>query len=161
MSDTAITRAATTARPDTATPDAGPRPSLAFPELSLRVRPVDDPVLAQLGHDPRSAYAERFWLSILGPSALLFLRRLAAELDHQPNGFDLDLVACAQDLGLGSRGGKHSPMWRTLDRICRFGLATRNGPNVAIRRHLPPLTVRQLERLPRHLQEAHASRTER
>ncbi len=131
-------------------------PPPAFPELSLHISPLDDPVLAQLGHDPRSDYVEQFWLSILGPSAVLFLRRVARRLEHEPDGFDLDLVACAQELGLGAKGGKHSPMWRTLDRICRFGLATRNGPNVAMGRHLPPLTMRQLERLPAHLRQAHA-----
>lgn len=129
-----------------------------FPELSLRVLPLEDPVLAQLGHDPRSDYVETYWLSILGPSAVLFLRRLAAQFDREPEGFELDLVACAQELGLGSKGGKHSPMWRTLDRICRFGLATRNGPNVALNRHLPPLTMRQIDRLPTHLQRAHQAR---
>ncbi len=134
-------------------------PPPVFPELSLRISPLDDPVLAQLGHDPRSDYVEQFWLSILGPSAVLFLRRVANQLNAArtpPEGFDLDLVACAQELGLGSKGGKHSPMWRTLDRICRFGLATRNGPNVALGRHLPPLTMRQVDRLPAHLQRAHA-----
>lgn len=127
----------------------------SFPELSLRVSALNDPVLDQLGFDPRSDYVERYWLSILGPSAVLFLRRIAAELEEQPDGFDLDLVACAQELGLGSKGGKHSPMWRTLDRICRFGLATRNGSAVVLHRHLPPLTMRQVERLPPHLRTLH------
>ena len=126
-----------------------------FPELSLRVSALDDPVLDQLGFDPRSDYVERYWLSILGPSAVLFLRRIAAALEDQPEGFDLDLVAWAQELGLGSKGGKHSPMWRTVDRICRFGLATRNGSAVALHRHLPPLTMRQVERLPAHLRTQH------
>jgi hypothetical protein len=34
----------------------------------LPVRPWPDPVIDALGHDPRSAYVERFWLGILGPS---------------------------------------------------------------------------------------------
>ena len=138
---------------------SSPQPPLTaaspFPELSLRVSPQDDPVLAQLGFDPRSDYVERYWLSILGPSAVLFLRRVAAAFDEQPDGFDLDLVEWAQELGLGSKGGKHSPMWRTLDRICRFGLASRNGPNVTLCRYVPPLTRRQIERLPAHLQQSH------
>ncbi len=132
-----------------------PNPTQYFPELSLRISALEDPVLAQLGFDPRSDYVERYWLSILGPSAVLFLRRVATRFDTEPNGFDLDLVEWAQELGLGGKGGKHSPMWRTLDRICRFGLASRNGPNVAFRQFLPPLTSRQIERLPAHLQRAH------
>jgi len=126
-----------------------------FPELSLHISALEDPVLAQLGFDPRSDYVERYWLSILGPSAVLFLRRVASAFEEQPEGFDLDLVAWAQELGVGAKGGKLSPMWRTLDRLCRFGLATRNGPNLAMHRHLPPLTRRQIERLPAHLQIEH------
>ena len=151
-----MTSTESTPSPTTNAPSSAP-PQTTFPELSLHVRPLEDPVLAQLGHDPRSDYVEQFWLSILGPSAVLFLRRLATHLDHDPDGFDLDLVECAQELGLGSKGGKHSPMWRTLDRICRFGLASRSGPHVSLHRHLPPLTARQIERLPAHLRQAHHS----
>ena len=28
----------------------------------------DDPVLDAIGHDPRSPYVERYWLSLLGPA---------------------------------------------------------------------------------------------
>jgi hypothetical protein len=158
MSDAPSTRSARPISP--VSPGATEQPAHipvtpSFPELSLHVSPFEDPVLAQLGFDPRSPYVEQFWLSILGPSAVLFLRRVATRLEAEPEGFELDLVEWAQELGLGSKGGKHSPMWRTLDRICRFGLASRNGPNVAFRRHLPPLTSRQIERLPTHLQRAH------
>ena len=34
---------------------------------SLFVAPWPDPVIDQVGHDPRSVYVERFWLGILGP----------------------------------------------------------------------------------------------
>ncbi|MFV0526368.1 MAG: hypothetical protein ACK5RL_17935 [Acidimicrobiales bacterium] len=50
----------------------------------LLVRPWPDPVLDEMGHDPRSAYVEQFWLSILGPSAVLLLRRLARGLERSP-----------------------------------------------------------------------------
>ena len=95
------------------------------------------------------------------PSAVLFLRRVAARFEAEPEGFELDLVEWTQELGLGAKGGKHSPMWRTLDRICRFGLASHNGSNVAFRRHLPPLTSRQIERLPTHIQRAHEAQSNR
>ena len=36
---------------------------------ALRVTPWPDPVLDVLGHDPRSWYAETFWLPTLGPTA--------------------------------------------------------------------------------------------
>src|ERR1044072_7549640 len=44
----------------------------------LPVRPWPDSVIDALGHDPRSAYVERFWLGILGPSTTWLLRYLAA-----------------------------------------------------------------------------------
>ena len=52
-----------------------------FPESRLEIRPWPDPVLDNLGHDARSPYVERYWLPILGPSATLLVRRLAAALD--------------------------------------------------------------------------------
>jgi hypothetical protein len=38
------------------------------PPTTLTVRPWPDGVIDALGHDPRSAYVEQFWLGILGPS---------------------------------------------------------------------------------------------
>ncbi|MEM8922574.1 MAG: hypothetical protein AAGD35_03660 [Actinomycetota bacterium] len=135
------------------TTDASPTPR--FPEDRLRVTALPDPVLDRLGHDPRSPYVERYWLSILGPSAVLLLRRLAAGLDADPEGFELDPQQWALELGLGTRGGRHSPFWRTVDRTCRFGMARRNGEVLTVRRRMPPLTARQVERLPDPLRAAH------
>lgn len=36
----------------------------------LRIQPWPDPLLDDQGHDPRSAYVERFWLPVLGPSTM-------------------------------------------------------------------------------------------
>ena len=127
----------------------------AFPEDRLVVRSLPDPVLDSLGHDPRSAYVEQYWLSILGPSAVLLLRRLAAGLETNPEGFELNPTECALELGLGTKGGKNGPFWRTVDRICRFGAARRNGEVLVVRRRLPPLNKRQVDRLPDHLRRAH------
>ncbi|MGI9611363.1 MAG: hypothetical protein ACR2QO_00525 [Acidimicrobiales bacterium] len=128
---------------------------LTFPHPLLRVRPLADPVLDSLGHDPRSAYVEQYWLSVLGPSAILLVRRLANGIEAQPEGFELNPVEWAQELGLGAKGGRNGPFWRSIDRICRFGAAQRNDDLLAVRRRLPPLTRRQIERLPDHLRRAH------
>lgn len=53
------------------------------------------------------------------------------------------------------KGGKNGPFWRAIERGCRFGAAQRNGDLLAVRRRLPPLTSRQVERLPATLQDAH------
>jgi hypothetical protein len=129
--------------------------SPVFPHERLEVHPWDDPVLDHLGHDPRSPYVERFWLAVLGPSCVFLLRRLAAELERSPDGFELVAHHWASELGLGMRGGKHGPFWRSIERACRFNAAQRNGRRLVVRRRLPPLTSRQVARLPAHLAEAH------
>ena len=132
-----------------------PPVALSFPEASLIVRPWHDPVLEASGHDPRSAYVEQYWVAILGPSATLLLRRFAAGLDRHPDGFEVDATAWALELGLGVRGGKNGPFWRSIDRACRFGAARRQGNVIAVRNKLAPLSARQVDRLPPHLQRAH------
>ena len=133
---------------------------LVFPEDTIRVSAWPDPVLDQLGHDPRSGYVERYWLAVLGPSCLLLLRRVAGELEEHPEGFELDTVQWALELGLGMKGGRNGPFWRSIERGCRFGAAQRNGDRLAVRRRLPPLTNRQVERLPSELQRSHHAWTE-
>ena len=126
------------------------------PVTLLPVRPWPDSVIDALGHDPRSAYVERFWLGILGPSTTWLIRYLANRLDASPEGFDLDLVATAQALGLGSKGGRHSPFMRALSRCCQFDVAEARPDGIlAVRRKLPPLTRRQILRLSPELVAAH------
>ncbi|MGP8059129.1 MAG: hypothetical protein ACLP9C_05800 [Acidimicrobiales bacterium] len=115
-----------------------------------------DPVVDSIGLDPRSAYVERFWLPVLGPSATLLVRHLAERLERAPGGFDLDLDATARSLGLGGSGGRHSPFRRSILRCCRYGLARHTGPGaLAVRRWVAPLTADQVRRLPADLRDAH------
>jgi hypothetical protein len=127
-----------------------------LPAETLSIRPWPDPVIDQVGHDPRSAYVERFWLGILGPSTTWLLRRMATGLEAEPGGFDLDLAETARSLGLGGEG-RHSPFLRALGRCCQFELALPGEDGVlAVRRKLPPLSRRQIQRLPEALQHEHA-----
>jgi hypothetical protein len=135
---------------------------LTFPTERLAISTWADPVIDELGHDPRSAYVERFWLGILGPSTVWLLRRLADGLDAEPEGYVLDLPDTARALGLGMRGGRHSPFLRSVERVCRFGAGRWQGPEeLAVRRKLAPLTRTQLERLPPVLQAEHQAWLER
>jgi hypothetical protein len=128
------------------------------PAAVLPIRPWPDDVIDALGHDPRSAYVEQFWLGILGPSTTWLMRRLAAGLEASPAGFDLDLAQTASALGLGGRGGRHSPFLRALGRCCQFDLAdARPDGTLAVRRKVPPLSRRQVVRLAPALQAAHQS----
>ena len=85
--------------------------------------PLADDLIDSLGFDPRSPYVERFWLGVLGPSTTWLLRRVAAGFDQHPEGFEMSLGETAQALGLGDRGGRHSPFLRTVNRMIQFELA--------------------------------------
>lgn len=122
----------------------------------VRVVPWHDPLVDALGVDPRSRYAEYFWLPIIGPTATWFLRRLAARFDNEHGGFDLELDETARALGLGGRRSRHSPFARALGRCVSFELAHwLASDTIRVRRMLPPLAHRHLVRLPPVLQEAH------
>jgi len=126
------------------------------PPPAIRVVPLRDP-LDVLGHDPRSWYAETFWLPTLGPTALLLMRHLADRFDRSPGGVTLPLADTAAALGLGARAGSDSPLVRTLKRLRQFDLAQDpDGETLAVRRVLPPVHRRHVRRLPAHLQATHA-----
>lgn len=140
------------ARPSGGAPRRGPEVVPAH----LLVRPWVDPVVDQVGHDPRSAYVEQFWLATLGPSTTWLLRRLVSGLDEAPDGFELDLATTARALGLGTRAGRNSPFLRALERSRQFSLTRETGDGIlAVRRRLPPLSRHQVARLPLPLQQAH------
>ncbi|HKY16973.1 MAG TPA: hypothetical protein VJM33_18750, partial [Microthrixaceae bacterium] len=57
---------------------------------------------------------------------------------------------------LGEGTGRNSMISRSIDRACQFGLAQRHGVDrLSVRTHLPPLTQRQLTRLPLAVRNAH------
>jgi hypothetical protein len=129
---------------------------VTFTSDTLIIRPWVDEVIDQLGFDPRSPYVERFWLGVLGPSTTWFLRRIAAGFDVEPTGFDLALAETARSLGLGDRGGRHSPFLRAVNRTIQFGMATAvGGGELLVRRRIPPLARRQVDRLSAEVQADH------
>jgi hypothetical protein len=129
---------------------------ITFESETLRVLPWSDHTSEHLGFDPRSPYVERFWLGVIGPSTTWLLRRIAAGFDVSPEGFDMVLSETARALGLGDRGGRNSPLLRTINRMIQFELARVTGPSqIEAMAKLPPLTRRQAARLSPVLQEAH------
>ena len=122
----------------------------------VRITPWPDPVLDVLGHDPRSWYAETFWLPTLGPTALLLLRHLADRFEQTPEGVELPVADTAAALGLGARDGEQSPLVRSLNRLQQFELACADDDDaIAVRRTLPPVHRRHVRRLPVALQARH------
>jgi hypothetical protein len=126
-----------------------------FTASLLPIRPWVDPLIDNLGFDPRSAYVERFWLSILGPSTTWLLRRVASAFDRSPEGFDLPLADTAKEIGLGDKCGRHSPFVRAIARCCQFEMARPAKGGLEVRRKLAPLNRRQVQRLPEGLHHAH------
>ena len=127
---------------------------------TLRIESWLDPVVDEVGHDPRSSYAEMYWLPVLGPSTTWLLRRFAAHLDDMPAGVELDTEELARGLGLGERSGPNAPFARTIKRCVDFEMAEWRESSLAVRRHLPPLARRHLRRLPESLQNRHVLETE-
>lgn len=122
---------------------------------TLIVMPWHDPVVESVGYDARSPYVELFWLGILGPTSTWLLRRLVTGLDAYPDGYELDLAETANALGLSLTAGTHSPFGKALNRCIMFGMAHHIAGGIAVRRQIPPLSLRHLRKLPHHLQVAH------
>lgn len=130
-----------------------PEPSPSVGRLSLRIEPWHDPVIDEVGYDPRSAYVETFWLPVLGPSTTWLLRHFAGRLEKCPAGVDLDVEDTARCLGLGERLSPNAPFARTVKRCVDFEMAEWRGPGLlVVRRRLPPLARCYLRRLPACLQ---------
>lgn len=136
---------------------APPHATAGFDPARLRVVPWHDPVVDEIGHDPRSAYVETFWLPVLGPSTTWLLRRFASHLDDAAAGVDLEVEDLARRLGIGERKGPNSPFSRTVKRCVDFQMAEWRDSALAVRRHLPPLARRHIRRLPESLQLEHGS----
>ncbi len=115
-----------------------------------------------IGFDPRSAYVEQFWLATLGPATTWFLRHCADLLDHT-TCTPLNLEEAAATLGIKHEGGVGSAMVRTVARACRFRTARIVGDStLSVRRRLPQISKRQLQRLPspaRHQHQEYLSAT--
>jgi len=119
------------------------------------IRPWSDPIVDERGHDPRSAYVERYWLSVIGPTATLIMRRFADEFDLDPDGFVVDLAHTASTMGLSYTKAEHSPFGKALNRCVMFGLAHPTADGFAVRRMFPNVAQRHLNRLPDDVQQSH------
>lgn len=121
----------------------------------MSIVPWSDPLIDRAGFDPRSAYAEKYWLSVIGPTAGWIMRRMADLFDASPEGFELDLAHTAHTMGLSYERGSASPFARALNRCVMFGLAHPHSSGFAVRRRLPEVAARHLQRLPADVQAEH------
>lgn len=107
-----------------------------------------DTTIDAVGYDARHGYVEQFWLPVLGPSAVLALRRLADWLDGHPVGVEVELVEFGSSLGIGTGTGRHTQVNRTLGRLIDFGIARIDHDHLEVHTTLPPLPHRLRHRLP-------------
>ena len=124
---------------------------------SLHVVPWSDPLIDSTGHDPRSQYAETFWLPTIGPTSLMLLRHLANRFERASGAVEVKVAETSRALGVGNRNGTTSPIMRTLARLEQFDLACTDNASqaIAVRQMLPLVPPRLLRRLPAAIQTAH------
>jgi hypothetical protein len=110
-------------------------------DVRLVIRANASDVLFPIDHP----YLERCWTSVLGPSAVLLLRRVN-ELAQGSRNADVDLHELSRDLGIAGVG-LNSHLRRTIDRLVRFGFACWSSPSVLdIYDAVPPLACHHLTR---------------
>ena len=134
-------------------------PSHTEEDAIIHIVPWKDSLVEQGGYAIDDPYIEMFWLPILGPTATWLLRRLAGGLQHDPEGYTVDMVDLARGIGVNYTPGRHNPFARALSRCTMFGaaqqIAVQPHRTIAVRSVLPQLPVRHLSRLPHPLRIAH------
>jgi len=119
----------------------------------------NDPLVESAGFAVNDPYVEMFWLPILGPTATWLLRRLAGGLEHNPNGYAVDMQDLARGIGVAYSTGRHNPFARALHRCVMFGVAQQIAMlperTIAVRTNIPALPTRHVSRLPEQLRIAH------
>jgi len=130
-------------------------PELILDEPVLVIVPWHDDVVDRIGYDPRSPYVETFWLNVFGPTSTWILRRMVTGLDEYPGGYELDLEQTAGALGLTFTPGASNPFARSINRTIMFGATQPVPGGLAVRRRLPPVSARHLQRMPPYLRTAH------
>lgn len=89
------------------------------------------------------------------------MRKVAERFDHEPDGFELDLLDASLALGIASRGGRNNAFHRALTRAVNFHMGrTIDDHTIGLRRFMPPLHQGQINRLPPRLQRRHTQTIE-
>lgn len=114
------------------------------------------PTIRDVGFDLEHRYLEQCWSAVIGPSALLLLRRLPT-LWVTEIPAEIDSAEMARSLGLRHTTSQHGSLQRTMERLCRFGLArpSQDRPGLDVYRQIPILSPRELARVPQWTRNAH------
>jgi hypothetical protein len=117
-----------------------------------------DPVLAAVGVPVDAAYVERFWLPVLGPSSVMVLRHLAADLATRGERVRVVVDELARECGIpgtGSHRGGGRPIVRTLTRLEHYGMVQPHGDVWWVRTMVGELSRHHLRGLPERLAMEH------
>lgn len=120
----------------------------ATPHHSVEVRKAGFP----LDHP----YLEHCWTPLLGPTAVVLLRRIPQLWRDQGLTAELTAGELAASIGLGRSTGRQGPLGRTFERLVRFRFVKGSGPGeFDVFTEIPPVRDRQLERLPAWNRQRH------
>jgi len=123
--------------------------------LTVVAVPHRNPQTNRVGFDIASEYVERCWTASLGCTAIMLLRRLAAEF-ADAEVVTLDLPDLAASLGLRWTAGKDSPLTHTIERLVRFGFASWQAGELHVFTSVPPVSPRVLATRPQRVRDDHA-----
>jgi len=124
---------------------------------NITIAAWSDPVVEQRGHHVNSLYVEFFWLPVMGPSAILLLRRCALFTCGRRPAVTLSADLMSTSLGLGAGSSRNAPLPRAIERCIRFGAARRSTHGrLEVRSVLSDLSEHHVSRLHPALRRLHA-----
>ena len=94
---------------------------------------------------------QNWYTPSIGTIGMAMAHRFARHAIDGPSLWTIEDVA--RTFGIGNSAAR---MWRSLDRLERFGIIRRTGDRVAVRGWLATLTQRQIAQLPTYLAAAHS-----
>lgn len=132
------------------------------PFTTFGVRLVTDDTTETYGFELDSTYVEDFWTAVLGPTAILLLRRIS-RLDLPPDAAEHTLIepgTMSAALGLRTNHGRNSSFGRTVHRLIQFRVLTMESPDDVHLRIRVPTKLKHVGKnarrnWPEELQAAH------
>jgi hypothetical protein len=117
--------------------------------LAIQAVPHLNPKVRRVGFALDDPYVEQVWAGVIGPSALLVLRRLPV-LWREREPAVVDLRELGHSLGLGPSLARSGRTWTTIERLVGFGMAHwLPGDELGVRtEEAPPSGRQQLARVP-------------
>jgi hypothetical protein len=121
----------------------------------MMITPWYDEATKSDGFPTLSRYVEWYWLPILGPTALLALRRMASAFEWYSNGYESPVDELASSLGLTYTESSHNQFTRAISRLMYFGAVRGTAYSLDVRTSMPLVPPAHLARLHPGLRATH------